>query len=63
MTDPICTLVFSNADATPKNRKLLVNLDAVPSIMAWYAEYHEGDRYTVTVDGRNMPMDQNGEPA
>jgi len=63
MTDPICTLVFSNADATPKNQKLVVHRDAVSIIMAWYGGYYAGDRYTVTVDGRNMPMDQNGEPA
>ena len=57
----ICTLVFSNADAIPKNERLVVRRDAVPSIMAWYGAYHAGDRYSVTVDGRNMPMDMNGE--
>ena len=55
-------LVFSNADATPKTTVLDVSAEAVPDIMAWYGAYCSGDRYTVTVDGRNVPMDQNGEP-
>lgn len=53
-------LVFSNADATPKNIALDVAQDAVPHIMDWYGGFHAGDRYTVTVDGRNVPMDING---
>ena len=56
-------LVFSNADATPKTTVLDVSAEAVPDIMAWYGAYCAGDRYTVSVDGRNVPMDQNGEPA
>jgi len=64
MTDRTCTLVFSNADATPKKKqKLVVHPDAVSIIMAWYGAFCAGDRYTVTVDGRNIPMDQNGELA
>jgi len=61
MTD-IVTLVFNNADAKPKTTKLLVARENVPDIMAWYGAYFSGDRYTVAVDGRNVPMDQNGEP-
>ena len=56
-------LVFANADATPKTTVLDVSAASVPDIMAWYGAYCSGDRYTVTVDGRNVPMDQNGEPA
>ena len=56
------TLVFNNADATPKSVVLDVSVSAVPHIMAWYGVYFAGDRYTVTLDGRNVPMDQNGEP-
>ena len=55
-------LVFANADATPKTTVLDVSAASVPDIMAWYGAYCSGDRYTVTVDGRNAPMDQNGEP-
>jgi len=55
-------LVFNNADATPKTTVLDVSAEAVPDIMAWYGAYCAGDRYTATVDGRNVPMDQNGEP-
>ena len=55
-------LVFNNADATPKTTALDVSAESVPDIMTWYGAYHAGDRYTVTVDGRNVPMDRNGEP-
>lgn len=54
-------LVFNNADATPKSEVLDVSEEAVPKIMRWYAAYFALDRYTVTVDGRNVPMDENGE--
>ena len=54
-------LVFSNADAKPHNVALDLSLDSVPHVMAWYGAYCAGDRYTVTLDGRNVPMDHNGE--
>lgn len=56
------TLVFINADATPKNVRIICDRDSVPQIMAWYGAYFDGDRYTVALDGRNVRMDQNGEP-
>lgn len=55
-------LTFMNADATPKNTTVEVASEAVPNIMAWYGAFYAGDRYTVAADGRNVPMDQNGEP-
>jgi hypothetical protein len=55
-------LVFSNADATPKTTVVDASAASAPAIMAWYGAYHAGDRYTVAADGRNIPMDQNGEP-
>lgn len=60
--DAIVSVVFSNADATPKKTVIRMGGDAVASVMAWYAGYHAGDRYTVRVDGRLVPMDGNGEP-
>lgn len=54
-------LVFSNADAKPRNVALDVSEGSVTHIMAWYGSYFAGDRYTVTLDGRNVSMDQNGE--
>lgn len=54
------TLVFSNADATPKNVKVECGLDCVKDIIEWYGGFFAGDRYTVTLDGHNVPMDQNG---
>jgi hypothetical protein len=56
-------LVFSNADATPKTEVIECHRDSVARIMAWYGAYFAGDRYTVTLNGRNVPMDQNGEMA
>jgi hypothetical protein len=58
----IVKLVFMNADATPKNVTVDVSRASVPHIMAWYGAYFAGDRYTVAMDGRNVPMDCNGEP-
>lgn len=63
MSAPIVTLVFNNADAKPRSTVLRVAEDAVPHVMAWYGAYYAGDRYTVTQDGRNVRMDQNGEAA
>jgi hypothetical protein len=54
-------LVFSNADAKPHNVALDLSLESVPPVMAWYGAYHAGDRYTVTLDGRNVPLGINGE--
>ena len=54
-------LVFSNADATPKNVSLDLSSDSIPHVMAWYGAYFAGDRYTATLNGRNVPMDPNGE--
>ena len=58
----LVTLVFINADATPKNTSLLVNREAVPEVMSWYGAFCAGDRYMVAADGRDVPMDMNGEP-
>lgn len=59
---PTVILVFSNADARPRNVAVRLAPEAVRNVMAWYGAYFAGDRYTVTMDGRNVPMDQNGEP-
>jgi hypothetical protein len=58
----LVTLVFNNADATPKRCAIRLDNALVPAVMAWYGAFHAGDRYTVTLDGRNVPMDQNGCP-
>jgi hypothetical protein len=58
----IGVLVFINADATPKNTTINCCEVSAPKIMAWYGSYFAGDRYTVAFNGRNVPMDQNGEP-
>lgn len=55
-------LVFNNADATPMTTVIECSAESVPHIMAWYGAYHADDRYTVALDGRNVPMDINGEP-
>ena len=55
-------LVFSNADATPKNVTIYTTRESIGNIMIWYGSHHEGDRYTVSFDGRNVPMDNWGWP-
>ena len=56
------TVVFSNAEARPHNVTVECTVASIPQIMAWYGSYYAGDRYTVTVDGRDVRMDLNGEP-
>lgn len=55
-------LVFSNADAVPKNVTIYTTRESIESIMIWYGSHHEGDRYTVSFDKRNVPMDNWGWP-
>lgn len=62
LREAIGPLVFSNADAIPKNVCITCDGGSVPDIMAWYGGYFAGDRYTVSFRGRNVAMDQNGEP-
>lgn len=57
----LVTLVFNNADATPKSEVVHVHPDSVAQVMRWYGAFSAGDRYTVTQDGRNIRMDLNGE--
>ena len=61
MSDDIGTLVFMNADATPKNTSVTCSVESVAPIMNWYGAYFAGDRYTVAFNGRNVPMGINGE--
>lgn len=56
------TLVFNNADATPKTEVIRCDAQSVAQIMRWYGAYFARDRYTVTLDGRNVKMDWDGGP-
>lgn len=62
MCDHVFALVFSNADATPKNVMVMCDAASAPHIMAWYGAFFAGDRYTVAFNGRNVRMDINGSP-
>jgi hypothetical protein len=55
-------LVFNNADATPKSNVLDIHIDYVQDVCQWYAAFFDGDRFTVTMNGRNLPLDLNGVP-
>ena len=55
-------LVFNNSDATPMTEVVDCSLESVPLIMAWYGGHFSGDRYTVTLNARNVPMNVCGEP-
>ena len=56
------TVVFNNADAKPKSQVVHVHPDSLEQVMEWYGAFFIGDRYTVTVDGRKVPLDINGGP-
>lgn len=58
----LARLIFNNADAKPRSIVIECTAASVAHIMAWYGAYFAGDRYTVTLDGRNVPIDHNGEP-
>jgi hypothetical protein len=62
MSDDLKALVFSNADATPKNVTIYTTRESIENIMIWYGSHHQGDRYTVSFDGHNVPMDNWGWP-
>ena len=55
-------LVFNNADSVPKSSVLDIHMDGVFMVCQWYAGFYAGDLYTVTLNGRNIPLDHNGEP-
>jgi len=61
MTMSLHELMFVNSDATPKVSAVHVSLASVPAIMAWYGGYYAGDRYTVSLDGKRIEKDRNGE--
>ena len=56
-------LIFNNAETVPKSIIIECDEASVSHIMAWYGGYYSGDRYTVTWNARNVPMDHNGEMA
>jgi len=55
-------LVFNNAEANPKSSVLDVHIDGVHDVCQWYAAFFAGDLFTVTMNGRNLPLDLNGVP-
>ncbi len=62
MSNEMKALVFSNADATPKNMTIYTTKECIENIMIMYGSHFCGDRYTVSFDGRNIPMDNWGWP-
>jgi hypothetical protein len=55
-------LIFHNRETRPLNIVIETDAESAPHIMAWYGAWASGDKYTVTFNGRNVPIDQNGEP-
>jgi hypothetical protein len=55
-------LVFNNADATPKSNVLDIHFSGVKNVCQWYAAFCAGDRFTVTLNGLDLPLDLNGVP-
>ena len=62
MSGKIVTLVFTNADAIPTNTKIVCSKKNMHNIMHWYGAYFDGDHYTVSCDGIDVPMKVNGVP-
>jgi hypothetical protein len=55
-------LVFHNRETKPLSITIETTRDGVPSIMYWYWCCYAGQPYTVTYDGRNVPMEACGVP-
>jgi hypothetical protein len=53
-------LIFTNVDA-----ETVIVIDcsraSVAHILSWYGGFHGGDEYTVTMDGRPLTLDHNGD--
>lgn len=66
MSDPdkehkIVELLFCNKDAVDTTTSIFCCTKSVPHILAWYGAYWAGDDYTVTMDGKPLRLDLNGE--
>lgn len=61
MSEQTVALRFHNREATPPITCLRVSRSSVEPIMAWYGAYYAGDEYTVTINGKEVPHDMNGE--
>lgn len=55
-------LIFHNPLSSPLNILVKTDAEGAPLIMEWYGSHYAGDNYTVSFNGRNVPMDINGCP-
>lgn len=55
-------LIFHNPNFKPLNIVIETDHESMPLIMEWYGAFFSGDKYMVTFEGRNIPMDINGCP-
>jgi len=58
----IVRLVFNNVETRPKRSVVEVDIDSANDVCIWYAGHHAGDPFTLTMNGRNVPLDISGEP-
>lgn len=56
----IKTVTFTNADAVMTQWTLMVNEEAIPTLLMIYDGFYSGDAYTMSVDGELVPT-LNGE--
>lgn len=57
----IHTLTFKNKDASDKVLHIVTDTESFEHILRWYGAYRVGDRYTSSLDGAKLKLDQNGE--
>jgi hypothetical protein len=55
-------LVFHNPETRPLNIAIDTSAESAALVIEWYGGYYSGDNYTVSFDGRNIAIDQNGWP-
>jgi hypothetical protein len=59
-------LVFTNDDAGPHEQvpdviEIICDRASLAKIACWYGAFHAGDAYVITVDGKHVEHDLNGE--
>ena len=53
-------LTIHNHDATPKDVNFVIESSAIRQVVSWYAAFHSGDNYVVSIDGEAQQLDLNG---
>lgn len=55
------TLIFTNLMASPQTRRIELSADSdYQAVIRWYAAFYSGDNFTVTLNGKILKTDADG---